>query len=300
MSDCGPLNDIPEHITIGPASIPAKTQRQAMDWALVLASQGIEPVIQPTPEGRWELTIPSTDEARALAVIRQYRIENRHWHWRRTVLKQRVMFDWAASAWVVVMVMFHWLRSVNPAVTERGVMDGAAVRAGEWWRLVTATFLHGDIPHLAGNCVFGFILLALAMGRNGTGAGLLAATLAGVAGNVFSMAVHGPTHTSLGASGVVMAALGMLTVPTRRWFAETAARRRTVFGALAGAVLLFTLLGLSPNSDVAAHAGGFVAGIFCGWLLSNWPELADNAPLNVAAGLLFGILAGMSWALAVT
>src|SRR5688572_28711607 len=134
MSDCGPLNEpiespLPDH-----AALRAKTQRQAMDWSLVLASQGIEPVIQQDGEGKWQLLVPAAEEAQATAVIRQYRIENRHWYWRRTVLKQRLVFDWTAGLWVLLLVMFHWLSARNPGVRTAGVMSSEAVNAGEWWR----------------------------------------------------------------------------------------------------------------------------------------------------------------------
>ncbi len=52
-----------------------------MDWSLVLASQGIEAVIEPPGEdGRWGLVVASRDCERALKSLRQYRVENRDWH----------------------------------------------------------------------------------------------------------------------------------------------------------------------------------------------------------------------------
>src|ERR1035437_10950698 len=122
------------HPPPGVRQIPALTRRQAMDWSLVLASQGIEHII------------------------------------------------------------------------------GAALAHGEWWRLFTATWLHADLAHLAMNMVFGFLFLGLVMGRYGPGVGLLAAYLAGVGGNLAAWLVYGENHRGLGASGVVMGALGLLTI----------------------------------------------------------------------------------------
>ena len=60
------------------ARIPVRSQRQAMDWSLVLISQGIEVTIDPGDEGAgWGLLVPRQDCARALQTLRQYRRENR-------------------------------------------------------------------------------------------------------------------------------------------------------------------------------------------------------------------------------
>ncbi len=87
-------------------------------------------------------------------------------------------------------------------------MDGAAVAHGQWWRLFTAIWLHADLAHLATNATIGLLLLGLAMGRYGTGAGLLAAYLAGAGGNLVAGLISLQPHRSLGASGMVIGCLG--------------------------------------------------------------------------------------------
>ena len=62
--------------------IPARNRRQAMDWSLVLLSQGIECVIERSADG-WTLLVEPQDRSRALATLRQYQIENRGWAWRQ-------------------------------------------------------------------------------------------------------------------------------------------------------------------------------------------------------------------------
>ena len=64
-----------------PASrIPARSRRQAMDWSLVLVSQGIETIIQNSEDGSgWGLLVPATDLGRATESLRQYHLENRGW-----------------------------------------------------------------------------------------------------------------------------------------------------------------------------------------------------------------------------
>ena len=48
------------------AAIPARTERQAMDWSLVLVSQGIATTIERDPEANlWRLIIDAPDYPRA-------------------------------------------------------------------------------------------------------------------------------------------------------------------------------------------------------------------------------------------
>src|ERR1043166_9017920 len=182
--------------------IPTRSRREAMDWSLVLVSQGIETAIDFSEETGWGLVVPESDREHALASIEQYRRENARWPWRRRISREGILFDWAGLGWVLLVICFFWIQQHRPGFREAGLMDAAAVSRGEWWRLFTAIFLHGDVAHLALNASTGLLLLGLAMGRYGTGLGLLAALLAGVGGNVASWPVYAHGPPSLGASGM--------------------------------------------------------------------------------------------------
>lgn len=281
-----------------PGRIPARSRRRALDWSLVLASQGIETTIEHDPESGWTLLVPPAEMPRALEAIRLYEAENRRWRWHQPVLEGAVWFDWTALVWVALMVAFFLISETRGGVREAGLMDNAAFGRGQWWRLFTATCLHADLPHLALNGVVGLLFLGLAMGRYGSGVGLLAAQLAGAAGNWFTVWLSGPEHRGLGASGVVMGALGLLAVQSLGLLREHPAWRRFVGAGLGGGLMLFVLLGMTPGTDIVAHTGGFVAGVLMGGVLAPVPKLAERGHLNLAAGLAFGGLLGCSWALA--
>jgi membrane associated rhomboid family serine protease len=179
-------------------------------------------------------------------------------------------------------------------------MDSAKVSAGEWWRIFTAVWLHADIGHLASNATTGFVFLGLAMGRYGTGAALLAAYLAGALGNVAGWALTQEPHRSLGASGMVMGALGLLATQSVALLPRASARiRYALAGALAGS-MLFVLMGMSPETDVLAHAGGFAGGVTLGAVLARVPGMAENARVQLVAGLAFVLLAILPWWLAIS
>src|SRR5689334_16966434 len=93
----------PEH-----TRIPARSRRQAMDWSLVLVSQGIETTIENSQDGSgWGLIVPSSSFAQAVQSLRQYRIENRNWPWQQHVLKPGFLFDWVSLGWVILLAIFY-------------------------------------------------------------------------------------------------------------------------------------------------------------------------------------------------
>ena len=84
--------------------IPARSQRQAMDWSLVLVSQDIETSIERLEEsGGWALAVTPQDYERALDAIRQYRAENRGWPWQREWLLPEIVFDAGSLVWALLI-----------------------------------------------------------------------------------------------------------------------------------------------------------------------------------------------------
>ena len=280
--------------------IPARNRRQALDWGLVLASQGIEPVIERSEHG-WLLLVAPQDYARAQAALRQYQHENRGWGWRQELPWPEITFHRGAFVWCLLLASFYWLNSVSGSRLESlGVMDRTAVADGSWWRLFTATMLHFDLAHLMANLAIGLPVFGLAMGRYGPACALLAAYLAGAAGNVAGLLLRTQSYYGLGASGTVMGALGLLTVQSLSLERNKDARSwKYVVAGILGGLMLFTLLGLSPAGDVLAHLGGFVCGLVFGVLLSFIPQKKLLAtPVNaVSAAVLIGLIA-MTWTLA--
>jgi rhomboid protease GluP len=288
--------------------LAAGSRRQAMDWSLVLLSQGIESTIQHDPEAGWGLLVDSRESEPAISAIHLYQSENRHWPWRQEVFQPGLLFDWASLAWALLLALFFWLSDQPLQLRPPGMMDNRAVAHGQWWRLFTAEWLHADLSHLAGNATLGFVLLGLTMGRYGTGLGLLAAYLAGAGGNALVWLLALRPHQSLGASGMVMGCLGLLAVqslPLRHPAAGARSllsvgfpSRKHLITGLVGGLLLFIFLGLSPGSDVLAHAGGFLFGIVLGALLTFALGPRSKPGLNLVSGFLFLVFTLWPWWLA--
>ncbi|MEO6036645.1 MAG: rhomboid family intramembrane serine protease [Verrucomicrobiota bacterium] len=276
--------------------IPARSKRQVMDWSLVLASQEIETTI--VREEGWALVVSGEDLGRATAAIEQYQKENHSWNWRQPLPGTRLIFHWGTLAPCVLLVIFFVLgESRIPSLRNLGMVNTRAILAGQWWRLFTAIFLHVDVGHLIANMTTGFILFGMAMARYSAGVGLLAAFLAGVAGNLAGIAFYPESHRSLGASGMIMGALGLLGAEGISAWRTTKATHWLRRGAGA-AFLVLVLLGFSEGTDVFAHVGGFFAGALLGVILHFSPEVIRARTGNSICLVLLTALSVLTWWLA--
>jgi membrane associated rhomboid family serine protease len=144
-----------------------------------------------------------------------------------------------------------------------GASFHAAVRAGEWWRLWSAMFLHGGVLHIALN-MWGLYLLGRILEPLYSWPRLVIIyCVAGLAGNVLSVYNPRPEAIfSLGASGGVMGLLGALLVVllVKRGVWPEESRRTLVVNVM---VLLVAQLGIGVMLKVVdnfAHVGGLVGG----------------------------------------
>src|SRR5215471_9643135 len=102
-------------------AIPVRSKRQAMDYSLVLVSQGIDATIQRSKDGTgWSLLVMADQYLRALEAITQYRLENRGWPWQQKVLAERFLFDWGSLGWLFLIMLFFWL-SANGGLRDSGL-----------------------------------------------------------------------------------------------------------------------------------------------------------------------------------
>jgi rhomboid protease GluP len=144
---------------------------------------------------------------------------------------------------------------------------GAKVRAaiityGQWWRLVTAGFLHGGLLHIGMNSVVLFDLGAQVEDVYGASRLIVVYFMATVFG--FLLSTFWNPGISVGASAGIMGLLGAmiaLGVRTRHTAAGAAMRGMYVRWAVYG--LIF---GLLPGIDNTAHIGGLAAGFGVAYL----------------------------------
>ena len=154
---------------------------------------------------------------------------------------------------VVGLTQVFWENSIPAAGLVKDAYHG-----GEWWRLLTAPFLHGNIVHflmnMAALAYLGKRLEVFARWPHLALVFLFSAVVGGGASVSFVKA------TSVGASGGLMGWLGFLIVfeTLHARLVPRPARRRLFAG-----VLLTALIGLLGYRfiDNAAHLGGLLAGM---------------------------------------
>lgn len=174
-----------------------------------------------------------------------------------------------------------------------GASFGPLTLGGEWWRLLSATFVHVGLFHLAVNMWALWILGVLAERMFGNFTFLTIYLLSGLGGSVASVAWH-PEVTSAGASGAIFGIVGALvaflylghiSIP-RRLLRDLQRSLLIVIGLnlFFGAVV--------PGIDNAGHLGGLVVGLVTGAALHRSLPAAPRPPVRflvvplVALGLV--------------
>lgn len=140
---------------------------------------------------------------------------------------------------------------------------------GEWWRLLTNTFLHGGFMHLIANMyglLFVGIFLEPLLGRTRY---LTAYLLTGIVASCASLWWY-DASVSVGASGAIFGLYGLflallLTKVFPADFSKTFLTSTLVF------IGFNLLMGLTGGIDNAAHIGGLLSGFVAGLIL--YPRL---------------------------
>ena len=272
--------------------------QRVMELSLVLASQNIQAMVVPTADRDLaELRVADKDEDAALEQLRAYHRENRHRRWQHTLPGHTVLFDAQSLTWAaLVMVCYFFQTHGVVPFRAQGVFDSEWVRTGEIWRAVTALFLHADLGHLISNLTTGIVFLGIAMAEYGTGSALLASTAAGAFANLAALLFRTTPYHGLGASGMVLAALGLIAVRTFRIGDWARSRELTMARGLLASLFLFILHGFNPASDVLVHGLGFGFGIILGLALQPVAESrARQASWDRIGKAVFLILFAGSW-----
>jgi rhomboid protease GluP len=182
-----------------------------------------------------------------------------------------------------------------PELITWGSNFGPLTVNGQWWRLITASFVHLNLSHLLLNMwalanigrmcerIFGrasltFLYFACA----------LLASLSSIAWN--------PDLSSVGASGAIFGIFGAFLaffLNPRNRVPPTIARRHWISTSVFAAYNLINGA-LQPGIDNAAHVGGLIAGFALGWILTRPLEGEGRQSLNVKGGVFAGLLLALS------
>ena len=167
----------------------------------------------------------------------------------------------------------------NPGILVRWSNIGELVfQYGEYWRLLTAMFLHGDgtpkmtILHLAVNALSLAQLGTLFERTFGTWRFVTVYFVAGLLASLSSAYLS--DASSVGASGAIFGIVGAFVTAVRfspQYRNHRMARslvNQLVFWTAANLIIGFQI----PKIDMSAHIGGLVAGLILGAILPHPPQ----------------------------
>jgi membrane associated rhomboid family serine protease len=154
---------------------------------------------------------------------------------------------------------------------------GPLTLSGEYWRLVTAGFVHGGLFHVAVNMWCLFSLGQLSERLFGKLQTFFIYLLTGVGGALLSIA-HDPRHLEVGASGAVFGIAGALLAGVKFGnLAISAGEKRALTSSMVFFIGVNFLLGsgvtaLGANVDNMCHLGGFITGALIGLPMGGFAQ----------------------------
>jgi len=172
-----------------------------------------------------------------------------------------------------------------PAHTHFAGLVGVA--HGEWWRLITAAFLHYGPIHLLLNMVALYWFGALLERRIGSGRFLMLYLVSGLAGSAGALLLD-PTTPTVGASGAIFGILGAGLIMEH-------VQRDYVFGGSALGIIVINLVFTFSiaNISIGGHIGGLIGGAAATLGLSRFGRghvvYGRAGALGVATILVIGI-----------
>lgn len=200
----------------------------------------------------------------------------------------------ATTTLVVINVVVYILQQVPGLnVTFWGENIGLLTLTGQYWRLFTAGFLHGDILHIGMNMWCLWSLGRLSERLFGKWQTFLLYMVTGIGGAMLSIAYEN-TRQELGASGAVFGIVGAVIAGVKFGNLDIpyGERRAILSSAISFAVLNFVLslpnVGIFANIDNMCHLGGFMTGLLLGLPMGAFHrnKILQLTTILVTAGVL--------------
>jgi membrane associated rhomboid family serine protease len=177
-----------------------------------------------------------------------------------------------------------WIFTHGALVADRIYSDGtpAGVANGEWWRLITAAFLHYGPLHLAMNMLVLWFIGGPIENVIGRAQYLLLYVVSGLAGSAGALIVN-PNAITVGASGAIFGLFGALAVLEYQ-------HTGNLIGGPAVTLIVLNLVISFAVAGIAwqAHVGGLLTG---GLLTAAYAYAPRNQRTLVQAGATVAVVA---------
>ncbi|MFA4661762.1 rhomboid family intramembrane serine protease [Pyrococcus kukulkanii] len=164
---------------------------------------------------------------------------------------------------ITIVFAYEVVIGFNKAILQLAQINLLVLYRGEWWRLITAIFIHMGFIHFALNAFWLFYLGIDLEGVIGTKRFLIVFFISALFGNVLSLFTLPLDVASGGASGGLFGIVGAS-------LAIEGVLRRNMSKALMNALFLFLINSIFPGVNIIAHFGGLAAGLILGYTYGKW------------------------------
>ncbi|MEK7705696.1 MAG: rhomboid family intramembrane serine protease [Myxococcota bacterium] len=267
--------------------------------AATLASDGIDASWVPLSERRAVLWVHEFQRERAVVLLSDQLAEDLAARRSRPRSSKRVPLPlqpaFAAAVGMAALLIAAYAvvggaEGQGPLFTHAALVSERWTE-GEWWRVVTAAMVHADLEHVASNALFVTLLGWAAAERVGVGIMPWVWLTTAVGGFLVSL-TWGDASWTVGASGGLFGLLGVAGGHALRWRSRLAVGALARLRAFGSAVLLLAMTAFSPRANLAAHLGGFVAGLLLGIIM---PRARAAVAVQIAAAAVTVLVVTLAW-----
>jgi membrane associated rhomboid family serine protease len=165
--------------------------------------------------------------------------------------------------YLITAVQGSGLNSPGGRLFDKMLLFGPLVKHGDWWRLITAAFLHANLIHIGFNMFALWVIggpVEHFLGRARYLGLYFAAGLAGSAGAL----LQAPFAPTVGASGAIFGILGALLILEYQATGRLAGQAMTLIAI--NLIFSFSFSGISWGG----HVGGLIGGILATLAFARW------------------------------
>ncbi len=184
--------------------------------------------------------------------------------------------------YLITVAQGFGINSPGGSLFTKWILYGPAVQAGDWWRLITAAFLHGGLLHIGLNMWVLWVIGPAVEGAIGRWRYLVLYLVCGLAGSAGAL-VWQPRALTVGASGAIFGLFGAGAVLEWRATGRIAGQ----FAALIAMNLVITLA-FSSFISAGGHIGGLIGGVIGGLLIVWRGRHREFDPVTLAGLLAIG------------
>ena len=171
------------------------------------------------------------------------------------------------AIYAVTAYQGHGLNSPGGPLWDKMILWGPYVHHGDWWRLITAAFLHASVIHIAFNMLALWWIGAPVENYLGRARYIGLYLVGGLAGSAGAL-VTSPTIPVVGASGAIFAILGAMLI--LEWQATGRLGGNAMTLIVLNLVIGFAFNGAGGNISIGGHVGGLIGGILATLAYARW------------------------------